>query len=169
MQRSQPVTMWFDHRVVMRPSPIQGVGVFATHPISAGEQLAHVAGGLVYTSEDWRSGRVQLAGDLYNESQIGDDLFVATPKGVWYYVNHSCDPNTLGGIARRDIAAGEELTQDYALYEAGDYLLEPCGCGSTLCRGRVTGSDWQLPDLQQRYHGRFAPHIQRLIGRTVHE
>ncbi|MBC8078060.1 MAG: hypothetical protein H7Y32_18430 [Chloroflexales bacterium] len=162
--QSEPVTMWFDRRVVMRRSPIHGTGVFATHPIRAGERLMWVAGGIVYSSEDWRSGRVQLDGEQYNESQLADDLFVATPKSLYYYVNHACDPAMLNFVAFRDIAAGEEITTDYAYCEAGPtYLLEPCRCGSERCRGRVTGNDWQLPDLQQRYRGFFTLHIERLI------
>ena len=156
--------MWFDHRLVMRTSPIHGTGTFATQPIQAGERLWWVTGGIIYTTADWRSGRVQLDPEQYNEAQIGDDLLIATPKSLYYYVNHSCDPNTINGTARRDIQAGEEITTDYASGEAASgYLLEPCRCGSPLCRGRVTGNDWQRPDLQQRYRGQFSPHIERLI------
>jgi len=35
----EPVTMWFDRRIVMRKSPIHGVGTFATDDIRAGETL----------------------------------------------------------------------------------------------------------------------------------
>lgn len=57
------------------------------------------------------------------------------------YVNHSCDPTTAGGrddrfsIALRDIAEGEELTEDYGELVA----FEPfaCGCGAATCRGRI--------------------------------
>jgi SET domain-containing protein len=162
--QSEPVTMWFDRRIVMRASPIHGTGVFATHPIRAGERLIWVSGGIVYTSEDWRTGRVPLDPEQYNEGQIGDDLFIATPKSLYYYVNHSCDPNILNYTAWRDIQAGKEITTDYAYCEASpNYRLEPCACGSRLCRGRVTGDDWKLPELQQRYRGYFTPHIERLI------
>jgi SET domain-containing protein len=156
--------MWFDRRIVMRRSPIHGTGVFATHPIRAGERLIWVSGGVVYTSEDWRTGRVQLDPEQYNEGQIGEDLFIATPKSLYYYVNHSCDPNMLNDTAWRDIQAGEEITTDYAYCEASpSYRLEPCACGSRLCRGRVTGDDWKLPELQRRYRGYFTPHIERMI------
>src|SRR6266545_6085761 len=144
--RTEPVAMWFDWRLVMRPSPIHGIGTFATHAIRAGERLIWVSGGIVYTSEDWRTGRVQLAPEQYNEGQIGDDLFIATPKSLGYYVNHSCDPNMLDFTAWRDIAAGEEITTDFAYCTAApDYCLEPCNCGESVCRGRVTGNDWKLP------------------------
>ena len=162
--QTEPGTMWFDRRLAMRSSPIHGIGTFATHPIRAGERLIWVSGGIVYTSEDWRTGRVQLAPEQYNETQIGGDLFIATPKSLYYYVNHSCDPNMLNDVAWRDIKAGEEITTDYAYCEASsDYRLEPCSCGSSICRKRMTGNDWKLPELQQRYRGYFTPHIERLI------
>jgi SET domain-containing protein len=162
--QSEPVTMWFDRRLVMRKSPVHGIGTFATHPIRRGERLIWISGGIVYTTADWRSGKIQLAPDQYNESQIGDDLFIATPISLYYYVNHSCDPNMLNQTAFRNIQAGEEITTDYASGEASpDYVLEPCLCGSDLCRGRVTGNDWKLPSLQERYRGFFSAHIEQLI------
>jgi uncharacterized protein len=162
--RSEHVSMWFDRRLVMRASRIQGTGVFATDAIRAGERLYWVSGGVVYTSEDWRSGKVHLDPEQYNEEQIGDDLFVATPKAVGYYINHSCEPNVLNNVAWRDIAPGEEVTCDYASAEADpNWVLEPCLCGSALCRGRVTGNDWKIPALQQRYRGYFTPRIEGLI------
>jgi len=164
--RTEPVTVWFDRRLVMRVSPIHSIGTFATYPIRAGERLIWVSGGIVYSSEDWRTGRVQLAPEQYNEAQIGDELFIATPKSLHYFVNHSCDPNMLNEVAWRDIQAGEEITTDYAYCEASaTYRLEPCKCGSSLCRGRVTGNDWKLPELQERYRGYFTAHIEGLIRR----
>src|SRR6266545_4909933 len=131
--RTEPVAMWFDWRLVMRPSPIHGIGTFATHAIRAGERLIWVSGGIVYTSEDWRTGRVQLAPEQYNEGQIGDDLFIATPKSLGYYVNHSCDPNMLDFTAWRDIAAGEEITTDFAYCTAApNYCLEAAGVATAL-------------------------------------
>jgi hypothetical protein len=77
--------------------------------------------------------------------------------------------------AWRDIQAGEEITTDYALcIAAPQYRLEPCRCGSPLCRGCVTGNDWKLPDLQHRYRGCFTHYIERLIqqlhaGESTHQ
>lgn len=163
---TESVTMWFDRRLAMRRSPIHGIGTYATDTIRAGERLMWIMGGIVYSTEDWRTGKVQLEGELYNEGQIGDDLFVATPKAMNYYVNHSCNPTMLNNVAWRDIQAGEEITTDYAYCEASpNYRLDPCHCGSALCRGRVTGDDWRIPALQQRYHGFFSLHIAQLIAK----
>jgi len=68
-------------------------------------------------------------------------------------------------VARRDITSGEKLTIDYAL-QSGlpvDLLGEPCHCGSPVCRGTITGNDWQLKELQERYLGHFSPFLNERI------
>lgn len=137
--QSEPVTMWFDRRLVLRQSPIQGIGTFATEAIPAGQLLILVTGGLVYTAEDWQSGKVQLEGDMYNEEVLPDDSRIATPKVFHYYINHSCAPNAIDltrqptatqYVALREIRAGEEVTADY-LNKA---TLEVCACNTSCCR-----------------------------------
>jgi uncharacterized protein len=114
--------MWFDGRIVMRLSPIHGIGTFATHDIKAGELLIFVTGGLVYTQEDWTEGRVRIAADFYNEAILPNNQLIATPKNFHYYINHSSEPNIVDitqhptstqYVALRDILADEELTADY--------------------------------------------------------
>jgi SET domain-containing protein len=162
--RAESVSMWIDARVVMRHSPIHGVGSFAAAPIRAGDRLMRTRGGLLYTTEDARQGRLRLAAEMYNEEQVGPDLFRAVPKSPEYYLNHSCEPNVLAATAVRDIVEGEELLTDYAHCEAGDsVLVDRCRCGSAGCRGRITGLDWTVPDLQRRYEGYFTPYVQSLI------
>jgi uncharacterized protein len=57
------------------------------------------------------------------------------------YVNHSCDPTSAGGgsddfeIALRDIAPGEQITDDYAELDTDETF--PCSCGAENCRGVV--------------------------------
>ena len=152
--------MWFDRRLVLRQSPIQGIGTFATEAIPAGQLLALVAGGLVFTADDWQAGRVSVEAELYNQEALAENLFVITPKLFQYYINHCCTPNavdmsrrptTTQYIAWRDIEAGEEITTDYGLY--GGAAIEQCACHSAHCRGRITPNDWQRPELQQRYRG----------------
>lgn len=62
----------------------------------------------------------------------------------WRPINHSCDPtcvnaapHSLNVIATRDIAAGEDLTMDYAVF--CDFTMKPfqCHCGSAQCRGLI--------------------------------
>ncbi len=85
-------------------------------------------------------------------------------------INHSCDPNVgfrgnVIYVALRDIAAGEELFHDYAMERSDDYTLD-CRCGSRLCRGKVTGDDWKLPELQRRYGDYFSIYLRRKFQRN---
>ena len=36
-----------------------------------------------------------------------------------------------------------------------------CSCGSSFCRKRVTGKDWRILELQERYKGHFLPFINK--------
>jgi uncharacterized protein len=84
-------------------------------------------------------------------------------------LNHSCEPNlwwtdahTLS--ARRDIAAGDELTCDYSTCIADPEFLLRCHCGSYRCRQMVTGDDWQIPELQGAYADHWPPHLAAAIN-----
>ena len=37
-------------------------------------------------------------------------------------------------------------------------------CGTPSCRGLITGGDWKLPELQERYAGFFSSYITRKIA-----
>jgi hypothetical protein len=72
-------------------------------------------------------------------------------------VNHSCDPNAwlrydadgCSLVARREIAAGDEITCDYNINIA-EGTAWPCRCGAARCRGTVTGDFFHLPTPWQR-------------------
>ncbi len=68
--------------------------------------------------------------------------------------------------ARRKIQQGEELTGDYAMWEADEEDVKPwvCGCGSVNCRKTITGRDWRRRDLQEQYGNHFSPFINRRIA-----
>ncbi len=60
------------------------------------------------------------------------------------FENHSCEPNTLSTgygfeIAIRDIQAGEQVTDDYGMFNM-EYSMA-CECGSDKCRQRISGGD----------------------------
>jgi hypothetical protein len=164
---------WTNPRTQVRPSPIQGWGVFAREPILAGE-VAEIIGGTVMTQAQFEA---FLATEThYNAVQIAEDMYlIERPKVTEVRcgsLNHSCDSNLWMAdeatvVARRDKATDEELTLDYALHTAnpGWELDGPCNCGSPLCRGTVRGSDWKLPELQDRYRGHFSPFINVRIAR----
>lgn len=71
-------------------------------------------------------------------------------------------PDLLTGIALRDIEAGEELTYDYATTDSR-HANFACFCGSPNCRKVITGNDWMLLELQERYRGYFQKNIQEKI------
>ncbi|HET8532609.1 MAG TPA: SET domain-containing protein-lysine N-methyltransferase [Methylomirabilota bacterium] len=157
----------------VRVSPIHGQGLFARIAIAAGEIVA-AKGGHVLTGSEWAALEPALGPA---EIQIGEDLFIAPVRedhrdGSMLYTNHSCDPNlAIQGqivlVAMRDIAAGEELTIDWATTDDGDHELA-CRCGSPRCRGVVTGKDWMRPELQERYRGWFCWFLQRKIDAGRH-
>jgi hypothetical protein len=101
--------------------------------------------------------------------QVEDRHFlVPRPIGEGDYVNHSCNPNAglsgqIGLVAMRDIKIDEEVCFDYAMSDTMPYDEFECGCGQPTCRGKITGNDWQRPELQKRYAGFFSPHVQRKI------
>jgi SET domain-containing protein len=163
------MSTWFSDKVAVRESAIEGRGLFAAAPLRAGEAVV-VKGGEIFD----RARRDALAETLGPaEIQIDDDLFIGPTtaearSASMMYLNHSCAPNVgiTGQIvfrAMRDIAAGEELTFDYATGDHDDWAMD-CACGAPACRGRVTGMDWQCPDLQRRYAGWFADYLARRIA-----
>lgn len=152
----------------VKESPIQGKGLFAKEVISKGEIVA-VKGGYILTTEQWNELEPAL-GPAH--IQIAEDLHIAPVKqeerdGNMIYSNHSCDPNVaiqgqIMFVAMRDIKTGEELTHDWATTDDEDYEME-CNCGSSNCRGTITGKDWMKEELQEKYRGWFCWHVQRKI------
>jgi uncharacterized protein len=152
-------------------SVIEGQGVHALEAIAAGEVVA-VKGGHVVAGAVAASLPEAIANSAF---QIGPGLFLAALTtdeydGVMMRVNHSCEPNVgMGGnvllVSMRDIAPGEELTIDYALFLADPGFAMDCRCGAAACRRMVTGTDWTRPGLQQRYRGWFSWWLQREIAR----
>jgi hypothetical protein len=68
--------------------------------------------------------------------------------GTAMFINHSCDPNCESEnedgrvyvTAIRDIAAGEELTYEYNLFDSDDDEAD-CYCGAEKCRGTMFSED----------------------------
>ncbi len=74
-------------------------------------------------------------------------------------VNHSCDPSAWVRyegdaawlVARRDLAAGDEITCDYNINITGGSSW-PCRCGAARCRGVTAGDFFLLPaEIQREY------------------
>jgi hypothetical protein len=88
------------------------------------------------------------------------------------YINHSCDPNA-GMLAHatwcaiRPILTNEEVTCDYGTFESARDWKMACACGTTECRGVVTGRDFMIPSLQERLGNWFAPYLRDHLNRTA--
>jgi uncharacterized protein len=142
-----------------------GNGIYSLEPIHKGELVA-VFGGVVY---EWDAFIHLPERERSLCIQVEEGLFlVPRPIGEGDYVNHSCNPNAglsgqIGLVAMRDIKVGEEVCFDYAMCDTAPYDEFECDCGQPGCREQVSGNDWQRPDLQKRYSGYFAPHVQRRI------
>ena len=135
----------------------RGRGVFAGRDFQRGDSVMRTRGTpIAFQTEH----SVQIAMDRHLE-----------PSPPVRHLNHSCDPN-LGVctnehglpdfVALRTIAAGEEVTFDYAMTEyrhyprtdaQGEFSLA-CGCGTARCRGRL-GYYSELPDELRREYARY--------------
>ena len=159
---------WLTSKVEVRHiSSGSGCGSFAIQNIDKGEIIAAFGGLLVNRQElltqttDRQARSIQIETDLY--------LLSGTHPEPGDMVNHSCDPNCgLSGqmvvIALRPIDIGEQCTFDYAMCDGYPDVLFSCECKSPQCRGNITGNDWMLPELQERYNGYFSPYLARKIS-----
>jgi hypothetical protein len=154
------------------PSKIHGIGVIAAEPIKEGEKLMEFGGERI-SSADFES-------DLYRTRsiwQVGGDVYLALREddpepSLDENLNHSCDANAwltdvVTLCAKRDIAAGEEITLDQGTWNHDDdeyaWDQDYCSCGASDCRKTLTQNDWKRADVQQRYRGHFHPLVQKLI------
>ena len=149
----------------------RGHGVVAARNFKQGEVIAIWRGSIITEREVLtlsESERSQLL-------QVDENAFLITNQALCNvdYINHSCEPNcgftdstTL--VAMRDIKEGEAITFDYAMSDTKPIFAFDCWCGTSKCRKKIVGNDWQLTDLQERYAGWFAPHVARLIKQSRH-
>jgi uncharacterized protein len=157
---------WLHPDIEVRPSRIAGEGLFTRVPLPAGTAVSRLGGRLITGAELQelfvRAG--QHPDSPYIDTiTVTDDLHLVLPPGRPNGKgNHSCDPNlwwdapyTLATC--HDVAADEELTNDYATGTGNPGFAMHCRCHSAHCRGIVTGNDWRLADLQQRYGDHWVP------------
>jgi hypothetical protein len=160
---------WITPKARIMRSGMDGKGLFAVSAIQKDEIVVVWKG--TYVNEQ-QAKRARCEGRIV--MQWDDDLFSIEDRGedIGYYINHSCNSNlwmqdayTL--VARLEIKEGDEITVDYALFEAEDDFISgwECNCGSSFCRARVTGKDWQLKAVQERYANHFSPLINKKISR----
>ena len=126
-------------------SPDIGYGVFATRVIPRGT-ITWVRDRLDQTLT---AEAIERLPPVYHDIVLKYSFVDARGRFVlcWdhaRYMNHSCDPTCLSAgydfeIAIRDIAAGEELTDDYGTLNL-DYGFQ-CHCGSPRCRREIRPED----------------------------
>ncbi len=126
-----------------------GYGVFARKPIPHGT--------IVYVKDDLE---IVLTAEQFDaltaaHKDIVEKYSYIDPSGSYIvswdnakYVNHSCECNTISTgygfeIAVRDIAADEEITDEYGLFNLCRPMRVDCGCND--CRRTVR------PDDPERY------------------
>lgn len=121
--------------VEVKRSPIHGVGVYARRAFAAGEVVLRWDTSRRLTAEELAS--LPPEERRYTHPFAGETLLLVQPPER--YVNHSCDHNTVVrdfcDVAVRRIAAGEEVTSDYAADGSGSEFA--CSCGAENCRGVV--------------------------------
>lgn len=154
------------NKVEIRDNGLNGKGIFAKEFIKKGEMVFIKGGHLLTRNEVFSTGIINSYFPISNEYFLGaknkdeeDDIKL--------YQNHSCNPNCgLHGeitfIAMRDINKDEELTTDYAFIDNENYKFQ-CTCGSENCRGTITGFDWKIKELQDKYYDYFAQYLKDKI------
>lgn len=172
MRSLPPEEPWLHLALSVEVSPIEGRGLFAVEPVAVGVTVVVFGGRLVTDAE---LAAVFAASTGYVDTlSIDVDLNLVlpgrTPAG---FGNHCCDPNLWWGgdyslITRRPLEIGDEATLDYGtISDATDFTMA-CSCATSLCRREVTGQDWRLPDLQDRYDSHWVPALQRRISGDLH-
>jgi hypothetical protein len=143
-------------KVVLKQSPVHGVGVCAAVDIPKGAPILRIDDSRVVSDD---APLRELDGEYeYHCDYLagGKVVLMHSPER---HINHSCDPNsfvrTINGVryvfALRAIAADEEITYDYCINGYGDTLWE-CRCGSARCRKLIHSDFFHLPHpLQIEY------------------
>jgi hypothetical protein len=138
--------------VEVRQSAIEGLGLFASKPFAPGESILRINVVREITAD---APLREDLGERFDHCDYPDGkiLLIGFPSR---HINHSCDPNAYIHyepdayyiLARRAIAAGEELTIDYNVNISGGTAW-PCHCGAPRCLGTVLGDFFLLPDHMQ--------------------
>lgn len=133
--------------------PGLGVGLFASGPIAKDEVIATFDG---KRYEDFDENEFPPEIDPY-PIQYSERCW-RDSESIARFSNHSCEPNSgirelFSIVAMRDIKAGEEITWDYDMSDDSEWSLEGCLCGSSRCRGSVTGYRNLPQSFREDYRG----------------
>lgn len=139
--------------LIIRSSAIHAAGCYTTTAIRKGARVAEYTGRLVTKAEADAAYEASPITYLFG---LGDGSMVIDGHSTAMFINHSCDPNCEtseeeGRVwinAIRNIAAGEEITYDYCLYDGGEDEAV-CSCGARKCRGTMYSKE----EVQRRKAG----------------
>ena len=171
VKKNPTLYSWMNPNLEVRDTNTHGMGVYANAPINKDDVLAIFGGHVMTIAEE--SLLPERIRDLAH--QISDNFVIGindiNDLGPSDFFNHSCQPNAgfdgqIFLVAMNQISANEEITFDYAMTIGGSeaYTLE-CSCGSKICRGTITNSDWKNSELQKKYAGYFQWYLAKLISR----
>jgi len=146
----------------------RGYGLFTTQPFSAGQRIvtfegkAHRVVTRRHVESVWRE--PFRSWFTYRAWPLTDEVWVVWSPDPedWTPIDHSCDPSCwlegLDIVARRDLAAGVEITVDYATMYNEVMPDFECTCGADSCRGTIRGSDL-MSDFVDRYHDHVSDYV----------
>ena len=127
--------------------PEVGYGVFATRPLPAGT-ITYVRDALevTVTPAAYRRCAPELRASVDRYSYVDERGDRVVSWDFAKYVNHCCRPNSMSTgygfeVALRDIAAGEQITDEYALFNLEAPMR--CSCGEPGCRGEIEPDDFE--------------------------
>jgi D-alanine-D-alanine ligase len=154
----------------VQPRPGGHYGIVATRDIAAGERIivfeeqAHHLVTRSHVDSKWdeqeREWFARYGWPLTDEVWV---VWSPEPE-QWRPVNHSCDPTAwldgLDVVARTPIAAGEEVTLDYATFYDERMPSFRCECASPNCREVIHGDDC-MKAFVERYGHHISDHIRR--------
>ena len=132
--------------ITFQPSPIHGCGGFARCARAAGTRIIEYVGEKIDQAESNR--RCRLGNNFVFALDAHWNLDGSVGENPARLLNHSCAANAeaqlLDGhiwiVARRDLAAGEEITFNYN-YDLIDYREHPCRCGAVGCVGFMVAEE----------------------------
>ena len=138
----------------IKPSTIEGQGIFARTHIPAETRIIEYVGERIDKAESLRR---REAGNHFVFTLTDEfDLDGAVEWNPARLINHSCAPNCeahmdeehIWIVALRDIAPGEELSFNYG-YDLEDYEDNPCQCGAPNCVGFIVAEE-HFEDVRRR-------------------
>lgn len=147
-----------------------GLGVFARRDIPAGTVIwVEDSLDIRIPAATVRNLRGPMRDAVYHSAYLphGADYYLLCWDGTKYF-NHSCDPNCLSvspaiEIAVKDVAAGEQLTNDYAYFGLESWEAFDCRCGASKCSGKI-GIEPRAADV--RRYGRLIDAARRKAARV---